>query len=90
MYRGSNTYLKPFLDSSSHAPNYNALVNCISDPPAKPPRIVGILRSNSGANTLILHSFLALAPWEITQNVQIHTSIPGVGSQLTIDNVKPS
>ena len=29
--------------------------------PPKPPWIVGILRSNSGANTLILHSFLALA-----------------------------
>ena len=55
---------------------------------SKPPRIVGILQSNSGAKTLTLHSFLAVAQgWEKTKNLRLHTSIPGVCSQWTMGRI---
>ena len=53
----------------------NALVNC--NPTPKPPRIVGILRGNSGGNTKILYWFLAPAPGGIPEIYGLYFSRGG-------------
>ena len=59
---------------------FYALVNCTPTP--KPPRIVGILRSNSGGNTEILHWFLAPAPGGIPEIYGLYFSRGGGGARV--------
>ena len=76
---GANSRLGSYSNKYGIRPHLlwvNALVNCIPNP--QTPADSGDLR-NSGANMLILHSFLALAPGKLPNIYSYAHLSPGWG-----------